>query len=250
MRERTKFPRSVLSQLPNLRLLTTTGMKNAGIDLRAAEELGIVVSGTATGEHSASGTVEQTWALILALARRIVPGHESVRNRAGWQEGVATGLQGKRLGLVGLGRLGTQVAKVGIALGMKVVAWSPHLDEKRASEAGVKYVGLEELMTTSDVVSVHIVLAKATEGIIGAQELGWMKKDAFLVNTSRGPLVNKEALVKALTEGKIKGAGLDTFDVEPLPLDDPFRTLDNVVLSPHMGASSPLFVLPESTLVA
>jgi len=237
MRERTKLTRSTLEQLPNLKFITTTAMKNAGIDLRACEELGIQVSGTTSNGTGASGTVEQTWGLILALSRRIVKEHENVRDGGEtWQTGVATGLRGKQLGVIGVGRLGKEVANVGRAFGMKVVGWSPNLTSERAEEAGVDLArSLEDLLKTSDVVTLHMVLSEQTRGLIGKKELDCLKPTSFLVNTSRGPLIDEGALVEALREGKIQGAGLDVFDVEPLPKEHPLRTMDNVVLSPHMG---------------
>ncbi|GAA5870001.1 hypothetical protein JCM16303_001868 [Sporobolomyces ruberrimus] len=252
MRERTPLSSSQLSQLsPRLKFITTTGMKNRGIDLDACQRLGIVVSGTDSVEtRSASGTVEQTWGLILNLSRRITKEHANLTLQTGdangervWQTGVAVGLKGKTLGLIGVGRLGKQVAQVGKAFGMGVVGWSPNLTKERAQEAGVEFVGsLEELLKTSDVVSLHIVLSDKTRGILGKKELGLMKRTAFLVNTSRGPLVNEDALVEAVREGTIAGAGLDVFDVEPLPRDHPLRSLENVVLSPHMGyVETPLY---------
>ena len=239
MRERTKLDRPLLEQLPNLRLIATTGMRNRGIDLDAARDLGITVCGTehATPTGGSSGAVEQTWALILALARRVLAEHDSVR-RGGWISGMATGLQGKVLGLVGAGRLGKEVARVATAFGMRVRAWSPHLTPERAREAGVEFVDtLDELLETSDVVSLHLILASSTRGLLGARELALLKPSAFLVNTSRGPLIDEAALVDALQSGRLRGAGLDVYDVEPLPKEHPLRTLENVVLSPHMGAS-------------
>jgi len=241
MRERTRLPRSVLEQLPNLKFISTTAMKNAAIDLVACKELGIQVSGTTSSGSGASGTVEQTWGLILALSRRIVEEHENVRNGGGdkWQTGLATGLNGKRLGIIGVGRLGKEVAKVGRAFGMKVKGWSPNLTRERAEEARVEFAeSLQDLLKTSDVVSLHMVLSEKTRGLLGKKELDCLKETAFLINTSRGPLIDEEALVEILRERRIKGAGLDVFDVEPLPKDHPLRTMENVVLSPHMGKLS------------
>lgn len=220
----------------------STEPTSVGIDLTAARALSIPVSGTTASAGVASGssgTVEQTWALILALARLLLPSHESIISSSGsqpWQVGVAPGLAGKTLGLVGLGRLGSAVAVVGKAFGMDVVAWSPHLTDERAEAQGVgRCDSLEGLLRGSDVVSLHLVLAETTEGIIGGTELGWMKSTAFLVNTSRGPLVDEVALREVLDNGGIAGAGLDVFAEEPLPANDPWRTTKNVVLSPHMG---------------
>ncbi|GAA5898965.1 D-2-hydroxyacid dehydrogenase family protein [Sporobolomyces salmoneus] len=243
MRERTKLDRPLLEKLATtLKLITTTGMRNRGIDLECCKELGITVSGTDSEEtRSASGTVEQTWALILALSRRVVKEHENLTRPSEsrgevWQTGVATGLKGKTLGLIGVGRLGKQVVQVGKAFGMRVMGWSPNLTKERAEEAGVELAGsLEELMRTSDVVSLHIILSEKTRGMLGYKEVGWMKRTAFLINTSRGPLINGYDLLYALTYERIAGAGLDVFDDEPLPKNHLLRTFDNVVLSPHMG---------------
>lgn len=237
MRERTKFDRPLLERLPHLRLIATTGRRNRGIDLVAARERNVLVSGTwrEGDKGSSAGAVEQTWALILALARRVVSEHDSMRT-GGWITGVGTGLAGKTLGLVGLGRLGADVARIGAAFGMRVIAWSPHLTRDRAGRAGAEFApSLHELLRVADVVSLHLVLAESTRGIIGASELAQMKPSAFLVNTSRGPLVEEDALVAVLRAGKIRGAGLDVYDQEPLPRDHVLRTLPNVVLSPHMG---------------
>ncbi|GAA5994394.1 hypothetical protein JCM5350_005174 [Sporobolomyces pararoseus] len=242
MRERTKLDRSTLERLPNLGFITTTGLKNRGIDLEACKEMGITVSGTDSVEtRSASGTVEQTWALILSLTRRIVKEHENLTKVSSdssevWQTGVAVGLKGKTLGLIGVGRLGKQVAQVGKVFGMRVVAWSPNLTEERAREAGVELAeSMEDLLRKSDIVSLHIVLSDRTRGMLGKKELELMKPTAYLVNTSRGPLVDEEDLIEALKKGTIAGAGLDVFDLEPLPTNHALRAVENVVLSPHMG---------------
>ncbi|GAA5980607.1 hypothetical protein JCM10908_001706 [Rhodotorula pacifica] len=237
MRERTKFDRALLEKLPNLKLIATTGRRNRGIDLVAAKEHDILVCGTwRDGDKgSSAGAVEQTWALILALARRVISEHEGMRV-GGWITGVATGLAGKTLGLVGVGRLGADVARIGKAFGMRVIAWSPHLTPERAEQAGAEFApSLEDLLRQSDFVSLHLVLADSTRGIIGVSQLAQMKQSAFLINTSRGPLVDEDALVEALRAGKIRGAGLDVYDQEPLPREHVLRTLSNVVLSPHMG---------------
>ncbi|GAA5922395.1 D-2-hydroxyacid dehydrogenase family protein [Sporobolomyces koalae] len=235
MRERTILTRETLAQLPNLKFITTTALKNRGIDLEACRDFGIVVSGTESRGNGASGTVEQTWALILSLSRRIVTEDADVRG-GGWQTGLAVGLHGKQIGLIGLGRLGTQVAHVARAFGMRVVAWSPNLTRERAQDAGVELAqSLDELLTTSDVVSLHIVLSERTRGLLGKKELALLKPTAFLINTSRGPLVDENALIEVLQSRRIAGAGLDVFDVEPLPEDHALRVLDNVVRSPHMG---------------
>ncbi|GAA6032837.1 hypothetical protein JCM8097_000821 [Rhodosporidiobolus ruineniae] len=235
-RERTKLDRATLEQLPNLKLIATTGGRNRGIDIKAAKELGIVVSGTSReGGSLSTGTVEQTWALILALSRRILPEHESVRN-GGWQTGVAFGLAGRTLGLVGVGNLGTAVAQVAKAFGMRVRGWSPNLTQERADKAGVELASsLDDLLDSADVVSIHIVSSESTRGLLGARELARLGPSSFLVNTSRGPIVDEGALLEALRNRTIAGAGLDVYDEEPLPKDHPIRKLDNVVLSPHMG---------------
>ncbi|MEZ4554232.1 MAG: D-2-hydroxyacid dehydrogenase family protein [Dehalococcoidia bacterium] len=231
MRERTAFPRPVLERLPKLRLLVTAGMRNAAIDVAAANELGITVSGTGGRGYA---TAELTWGLILALARRI-PQEDAAVRQGRWQTTVGLELRRKVLGLVGLGNLGTQVAKVGLAFGMEVIAWSPNLTEERAAERGVSRVERDELFARSDIVSVHLVLGDRTRGLIGERELGLMKPSASFVNTSRGPIVDEVALVEALRERRIAGAALDVFDIEPLPAGHPLRSLDNVLLTPHIG---------------
>jgi phosphoglycerate dehydrogenase-like enzyme len=232
MRERTPFPRRVLERLPSLRLLVTTGMRNPSIDLAAAGELGITVCGT--GAHP-SGTAELTWALILAVARHLPQEDASVR-AGGWQQSVGTDLAGSRLGVIGLGRLGSRVAQVGLAFGMDVVAWSQNLTDERAASAGVRRAsGLHELLEGADVVTIHVQLSDRTRGLLGAAEFARMKPTAILVNTSRGPIVEEVALVQALREGTIAGAGLDVFDTEPLPKHHPLRELRRAVLTPHLG---------------
>lgn len=231
MRERTPFPRSVLERLPRLELLVTTGPFNAAIDIDAAEERGVTVCGT---RGRLPPTAELTWALVLACVKQLPACQEAMRG-GDWQTVLGGDLAGRRLGIVGLGRYGTLVADVGRAFGMDVVAWSPNLTAARCEEVGVGLATKEELFATSDVVSVHLVLSERTRGVVGARELRAMKPSAFLVNTSRGPLVDERALVRALEEGRIAGAGLDVFDVEPLPVDHPLRRLENVVLTPHMG---------------
>ncbi|KAL1748511.1 hypothetical protein HDZ31DRAFT_29506 [Schizophyllum fasciatum] len=234
MRERTKFDRALLDRLPKLRLIATTGSVNRGIDTEYAAEKGIVVSGTA---FRGASTVEHIWALILAAAREIPREHAHIRaGNPQWQTMVPFGLYGKTLGLVGLGRLGSRVAEIARVFGMRVLAWSPHLTADRARELGVEFVETKRaLFAGSDVVSVHMVLADATHGLVGAEDLAAMKRTAIFVNTSRGPLVDEAALVEVLKRGDIRCAALDVYDVEPLPLDHPLRRLDNVVLSPHNG---------------
>ena len=231
MRERTRFSREVLERLPDLRLLVTTGRRNKSIDVEAATERGITVSGTGILPN---GTAELTWGLILAVARHIPQEDASVR-AGGWQETVGTDLAGARLGIVGLGGQGSQVARIGLAFGMDVVAWSENLTDERAAEVGVRRVDKDELFGTSDVVTVHTLLSKRTRGLIGADDLGRMKPTAILVNTSRGPIVDQQALLDALRGGRIAGAGLDVFDEEPLPKDHPLRTAPRTVLTPHLG---------------
>ena len=241
MRERTAFTAERLSLLPNLRLLVTTGMGNASIDLDAARARGVTVCGTGSG-HGA--TAELTWGLILAVTRHIPledgllkaaggPGGAAVAN--GWQHTIGTGLHGKHLGIVGLGTQGRQVAKVGRAFGMKILTWSQNLDAERAFKAHAEPVSKEELFGRSDVVSVHYKLSPRSVGLVGAAEFSRMKRSAYLINTSRGPIVSEVALVDALRSGAIAGAGLDVYDTEPLPLSHPLRRLPNVVLTPHLG---------------
>jgi phosphoglycerate dehydrogenase-like enzyme len=231
MRERTPFPRSVLERLPNLRLIVTTGAKNAAIDIRAAAERGTVVCGT--GAHT-PGTAELTWALVLAVARHLPEEDRSVR-AGGWQQSIGTDLAGNTLGVIGLGRLGDQVARIGQAFGMDVVAWSQNLTDERAREVGVRRVEKDELLETADVVTLHVQLSPRTTGLIGREELARMKPNAILVNTSRGPIVDETALIQALREGTIQGAGLDVFNEEPLPRHHPLRELRRAVLTPHLG---------------
>ena len=231
MRERTPFPRSLLERLPRLELLITTGRFNAAIDMEAVQELGVTLSGTGGLLYP---TAELTWALILGLVRRL-PREDAAIRAGAWQVTLGEGLQGKVLGVIGLGNLGSQVAKVGQAFGMEVLAWSQRLDGERAAARGVEAVTRDELLRRSDIVSIHYVLSERSRGLIGAEELALMKPTAYLVNTSRGPLVDEPALIAALEEERIAGAGLDVFDVEPLPPDHAFRRLDNVVVTPHIG---------------
>ena len=231
MRERTPFPRSLLERLPRLRLLVTTGMRNASIDLRAAADRGVLVCGTAGLPYP---TAELAWALILALARQ-VPREDRATRAGGWQETLGAGLNGKTLGVLGLGTLGTRVARVGRAFEMDVVAWSQNLTAERATAAGARLVGRDELLAGADVVTIHLVLSERTRGLIGARELALMRPSAYLVNTSRGPIVEERALIRALETGAIAGAGLDVYDEEPLPPDHPLRRLPNTVITPHLG---------------
>ena len=231
MRERTPFPRSLLSRLPNLRLLVTAGVRNKSIDVAAARELGVTVSGTT---NLPTPAVEMTWALILAAVRH-VPQEDAAVRAGGWQHTVGGDLFGATLGVIGLGRLGERVARIGQAFGMDVVAWSQNLTDERAAEVGARRVSKEQLLRTADVVTLHVVLSERTQGLIGAAELGLMKPTAVLVNTSRGPVVDEEAFIDAIRSRRIAGAGLDVFDVEPLPVDSPLRELRQVVLTPHIG---------------
>jgi phosphoglycerate dehydrogenase-like enzyme len=231
MRERTPLPRSVIERLPRLKMIASTGPFNASIDVAAAKERGIYVS--TTGGYIES-TVELTWALILAAARRIVDETLSVRG-GGWQTSVGYQLGGTVLGVLGLGRIGSRVARVGTAFGMEVIAWSTNLTPEAAEQCGATYVSKDELFSRADVLTVHLVLSERTQGLVGAAELGLMKPAALLVNTSRGPIVDEIALVDALRAGRIAGAGLDVFDTEPLPTGHPLRSLDTVVATPHIG---------------
>lgn len=233
MRERTPFRASLFNRLPRLKLLVTTGMRNASVDLVAAKEHGVLVSGTEGGPPA---TAELTWALILGLAKHVVREHQSIRSNGPWQTTIGTDLYGKQLGLLGLGRLGSQVARVGLAFGMNVVAWSQNLTQERADSVGVRLASSkDEFLKHSDFVSIHLVLSDRTRGLIGARELSLMKPSAYLVNTSRAPIVDQAALKDALRNQRIAGAGLDVYDVEPLPPDDEFRTLPNVLTTPHIG---------------
>lgn len=232
MRERTPFRRSLLEQLPNLRLLMTTGMGNASYDFDAATELGIPVAGTSMAPGPVAA--ELTWGLILSLMRHI-PTEDAAVRVGSWQLTLGKGLYGKTLGVVGLGRLGTAVARVGLAFHMKVLGWSQNLTPEKAQAAGVEYATKEQLFRESDLVTIHYVLSDRSRNLVGADEIVLMKPTAYLINTSRGPIVNESALVAALSQKKIAGAGLDVFDVEPLPLGHPFRQLQNTVITPHLG---------------
>lgn len=231
MRERTPFTRDLLEKLPKLELLITTGSQNAAIDVEAARELGAIVCGTGSLGFA---TAELTWGLILALARQIPREDRAVRE-GGWQVSLGMGLRDRTLGILGLGNLGTQVASIGAAFGMEIIAWSQNLTAERAQEAGAELVEFEELLERSDVITIHLKLSERTRGLIGEAELAAMKESAYIINTSRGPIIDEDALVEALEAGAIAGAGLDTFDREPLPLDHPLRSLPNTVLTPHVG---------------
>jgi phosphoglycerate dehydrogenase-like enzyme len=231
MRERTPFTAERLASLPDLRLLVTTGMSNASIDMDAARAHGITVCGT---RGLPSHTAELTWGLILATARHIVAEDRAIR-AGDWQHTIGPELAGRTLGVLGLGRLGVRVARVGQAFEMNVLAWSQNLDPEHARSLGVEPVGKDELLERSDVVTIHLRLSDRTRGLIGARELGAMKPSAVLVNTSRGPIIDEHALLDALRTGAIAGAGLDVFDVEPLPRDHPLRDAPNTVLTSHIG---------------
>jgi phosphoglycerate dehydrogenase-like enzyme len=231
MRERTPFPASVLKSLPALRLLITTGPVNASIDLPAAAAAGITVCGTG---GAGNAMPELTIGMIIALTRNFAQEDAAVR-AGGWQHTIGPGLSGTTLGVLGLGRLGAPVARLAQAFGMSVIAWSPHLSAERAAEHGVRAVTKAELFSQADVITVHVPLADGTRGMVGADDLALMRSSAYLVNTSRGPIVDQTALVEALRENRIAGAGLDVYDTEPLPLDDPLRSLPNTLLLPHIG---------------
>lgn len=231
MRERTLFPKSLIDKLPNLRLIVTAGMRNAAIDIEAATARGIQVCGTETLGYP---TAELTWGLIIALVRKIP--EEWAALRAGkWQSRLGTGLKGKVLGVIGLGRLGTQVATIGKAFGMTVIAWSPNLTEAKAEAVGVKRVEKDDLFARADVVTIHLVLGDRSRGLVGAAELARMKHSAYLVNTSRGPIVQEKALIEALKSGRIAGAAMDVFDREPVAKNHPYLALDNLLATPHLG---------------
>ena len=231
MRERTPFTATLLPRLPNLKLLVTTGMRNASIDMNAAADNDVTVCGT---DGLPYPTAELTWALILALVRK-VPTEDAATRAGQWQVTMGEGLHGKTLGIIGLGRLGSQVASIGAAFGMNLLAWSQNLTPDRAAQFNARLVSKDELLTQSDIVSIHLVLSDRTRGLLGQRELSLMKPSAYLVNTSRGPIVDEPALIAALESRAIAGAGLDVFDTEPLPLDHKLRSLPNTVLTPHMG---------------
>lgn len=231
MRERTLFDRALLERLPNLKLLVTGGMRNAALDVKAARALGIEVCGTDSYKHAAP---ELTWALIMGITRNLVSEANSLR-AGGWQVGLGSDLHGKTLGLLGLGSIGKWIARYGQAFGMRVIAWSENLTEEAASEVGVTRVSKQALFEQADVLSVHLVLSDRSRGLVDAQALGWMKPGAYLINTSRGPIIDEAALIDTLRQRRIAGAALDVFDQEPLPAEHPFRTLDNVLATPHVG---------------
>lgn len=231
MRERTPLDRATIAALPQLKLIVTTGMSNAAIDIEAAAEHGVLVCGTS---GIVSNTVELAWGLIIGLLRHIPAEHERIR-AGGWQHTIGGDLAGRTLGLVGLGRTGTQMARIGNGFGMNVVAWSQNLTSEIAAERGAKLVHKDELFETADVVSIHLVLSERTLGLVGAEELGRMKPSSVLINISRGPIVDEASLIQSLLGGGISGAALDVYDIEPLPADHPLRRLPNVLLTPHIG---------------
>ncbi|MFD8420307.1 D-2-hydroxyacid dehydrogenase family protein [Streptomyces sp. NPDC059466] len=233
LRERVPFPGSLLGRLPRLKLLIASGMRNSVIDYAAAEAHGVTVCGTPS---SPTPPVELTWALLLGLARGLVEENGALRAGGAWQSTVGADLHGRRLGLLGLGKIGGRVARVGLAFGMRVGAWSRNLTEERAEEVGVERVdSKEELLANSDFVSVHLALGERTRGLVGAAELALLKPTAYLVNTSRAAIVDQDALLAALREGRIAGAGVDVFDVEPLPAHHPMRTAPRLLATPHLG---------------
>jgi D-3-phosphoglycerate dehydrogenase len=232
MRERTRFPRAVIDGLPKLKLLITTGAYNASIDMKACAERSIVVCGTGGFGNPTTGI---TFGLILELTRRIGWEHARMKSGVPWQNTLGMDIEGKTLGILGLGKLGARAAGVGKAFGMKVTAWSQNLKPERCKEVGAEYVSKDDLFRNADIVTVHLQLSDRTRGLVTAKELGLMKKTAYLVNTSRGPIIDEKALLDALNKKQIAGAGLDVFDVEPLPLDHPYRKMDNVVITPHLG---------------
>ena len=231
-REETTFDRALVERLPNLKLLVFHGARNAALDLEALAEKGVTVCGTGYGYTN--GTVELAWGLILGLVKNLIAEDQTIRD-GGWGAGLPLGLTGKTLGILGLGTLGSGVAKLGLALDMEVIAWSQNLTEKRCAEVGVTLVTKEALLRRSDVLSVHVILSERTRGLVGAKDFAMMKPLCCLINTSRGPIVDETALVNALKEKRIGGAGLDVFDQEPLPINHPFRKLPNVLVTSHIG---------------
>jgi len=235
MRERTAFPKHIVDRLPKLKLLITTGMRNASFDMEALKAKGVTVCGTGGGPGGGNNdTAELAWGLILGAMRRIAEDHAFMRG-GGWQTRVGYRVADKTIGLLGLGRLGSAVAKVGLAFDMKAIAWSQNLTAEKAAEQGVERVEKDELFRRSDILSVHLVLSPRSRGLVGAREIGLMKKSAVLVNTSRGPICDTDAVIAALKEGRLAYAGFDVYDKEPLPIDHPLRSAPNVILTPHIG---------------
>jgi phosphoglycerate dehydrogenase-like enzyme len=231
MRERTPLSRRLIERLPNLKLIASTGSANASIDLAAAADHAVAVVHTG---YRSEPTIEFTWALILAAARNVVAENNSVRS-GGWQQTVGTDLHGKTLGVLGLGRIGSQVARIGSAFGMRLLAWSQNMTSEAASAAGASLVSKEQLFEQADILTIHLVLSGRTRGLVGTAELARMKPTARLINASRGPIVDEQALIRVLEKRQIAGAAIDVFDIEPLPPSHPFRTLDNVLATPHIG---------------
>lgn len=234
MRERTPFPKSLLDRLPKLKLLITTGMRNASFDMEALKAKGVTVCGTGGPGGGNEDTAELAWGLILGAARRIAEDHALMR-QGGWQTRIGHRVAGKTIGLLGLGRLGSAVARVGIAFGMKAIAWSQNLTAEKAAAQGVERVEKDDLFRRADVLSVHLVLSPRSRGLVGAREIGLMRPSAILVNTSRGPIVDTDAVIGALKAGRLAYAGFDVYDKEPLPADHPLRSAPNVILTPHIG---------------
>jgi phosphoglycerate dehydrogenase-like enzyme len=234
MRERTAFPKGIVDRLPKLKLLITTGMRNASFDMAALRDRGVTVCGTGGPGGGNEDTAELAWGLILGAARRIAEDHAFMRH-GGWQTRIGHRVAGKTLGLLGLGRLGSAVARVGLAFGMKAIAWSQNLTADKAAAQGVERVEKDELFGRSDILSVHLVLSERSRGLVGAREIGLMKPSAILVNTSRGPICDTAAIIEALKGGRLAYAGLDVYDQEPLPINHPLRTAPNVILTPHIG---------------
>jgi phosphoglycerate dehydrogenase-like enzyme len=235
MRERTPFPAELINALPNLRLLVTTGLRNNSVDMAACKARGIVVCGAPGANNALNATAELAWTLLLGLFKNLCKEDANMRQHGLWQTGMPLPLTGKRLGVLGLGKLGSAAAQVGRAFGMDVVAWSPNLTPERAEKGGAKYVDKQEFFATADAITVHLILSASTRNVVDAAALAAMKPSAFLVNTSRAGLVDQAALLDALRNKRIGGAGLDVFETEPLPPEDPFRKLDNVILTPHLG---------------
>jgi phosphoglycerate dehydrogenase-like enzyme len=231
MRERTPLTRAIIERLPRLKLIASTGSRNAAIDLDAAAERGIVVANTGYDSRS---TIEMTWTLILASVRQVASENAYLR-AGGWQRTVGDGVHGKTLGVLGLGNIGSEVARIGLAFGMEVIAWSQNLTPDKAQACGARLVSKEDLFRSADILTIHLVLSPRTTGLVGAAELEAMKPTARLINTSRGPIVDEPALIEVLRQRRIAGAALDVFDVEPLPADHPLRSLDNVLATPHIG---------------
>ena len=231
MRERTPLPRNVIERLPNLKLIASTGAVNASIDVAAASEHGVAVAHTG---YRSDPTIELTWALILASTRHIVTESNSLRS-GGWQRTVGTDLSGKTLGVLGLGRIGSQVARIGTTFGMNLIAWSQNMTLETAKAAGAILVSKDQLFEQADILTIHLVFSGRTRGLVGAADLGRMKPTAWLINTSRGPIVEEQALISVLKNKQIAAAAIDVFNTEPLPPSHPFRTLDNVLATPHIG---------------